>query len=169
MTIISDPRLRQKFLFEKAKRQWGSIMPSKIQQSAMGLGSRYPLFENDFMQHGVCFQFEPVCVFCDFQNCAIRFVLFWCKFFKNRKIHMGSIVWASIETPCLYQLANPIILKIRRISLDLNKCLKHVTNLYEVTVRELIRIPWKISSAYESLFMQLKFLVRAQFNRFHFL
>ena len=32
-------------------------MPSKIQQSAMGLGSRYPLFENDFMQHGVRFHF----------------------------------------------------------------------------------------------------------------
>ena len=27
-------------------------MPSKIQQSALGqLGSRYPLFENDFMQN----------------------------------------------------------------------------------------------------------------------
>ena len=33
-------------------------MPSKIQQSAMGLGSRYPLFENDFMQHGVCLHFR---------------------------------------------------------------------------------------------------------------
>ena len=33
-------------------------MPSKIQQSAMGLGSRYPLFENDFMQHGVRLHFR---------------------------------------------------------------------------------------------------------------
>ena len=53
----SEDRIRIKILdwglFEKAKRKWGSIMPSKIQQSAMGLGSRYPLFENDFMQHGV--------------------------------------------------------------------------------------------------------------------
>ena len=58
----SEDRIKIKILdwglFEKAKRKWGSIMPSKIQQSAMGLGSRYPLFENDFMQHGVCLHFR---------------------------------------------------------------------------------------------------------------
>ena len=28
-------------------------MPSNIQKSAMGMGARYPLFENDFMQNDV--------------------------------------------------------------------------------------------------------------------